>query len=59
MLHPKSELWNEEGYHDIYDIVLENDDPYKNYGIWVNGLLTESMDEDFFLNYSGMTEINK
>ena len=52
-------LWNEEGMKDIYDIVLENEDPYQNYGIWVNGILTETMDEDFFLNYSGMIEINK
>lgn len=58
MLHPKAELWNEEGYYEIFDIVLENEDPHMNYGIWVNGILTESMDEDFFLNYSRMTEIN-
>ncbi len=57
-LHPKSELWNDEKEHEIFDIVLENEDPKKNYGIWVNGILTESMDEDFFLNNSGMTEIN-
>ena len=58
MDHPKSELWNEEGEYEIFDIVLENEDPKQNYGIWVNGILTESMDEDFFLNYSEMTEIN-
>jgi hypothetical protein len=58
-IHPKAELWNDEGMKDIYDIVLENEDPHQNYGIWVNGILTESMDEDFFLNYSKMTEINK
>ncbi len=57
-VHPKAELWNDEGMKDIYDIVLENEDPHQNYGIWVNGVLTESMDEDFFLNYSKMTEIN-
>jgi hypothetical protein len=57
-VHPKAELWNDEGMKDIYDIVLENEDPHQNYGIWVNGILTESMDEDFFLNYSKMTEIN-
>jgi hypothetical protein len=58
MIHPKAELWNDEKEHDIFDIVLENEDPKKNIGIWVNGILTESMDEDFFLNNSGMTEIN-
>jgi hypothetical protein len=58
LIHPKSELWNNEGDHEIFDIVLESDNPKKNYGIWVNGMLTESMDEDYFLNRSGMTEIN-
>jgi len=58
MLHPKAKLWNDEKEHDIFDIVLENEDPKKNIGIWVNGILTESMDEDFFLNESKMTEIN-
>ncbi len=59
MLHPNAELWNDEREHEIFDIVLENEDPKKNYGIWVNGILTESMDEEFFLNESKMTEINK
>ena len=58
-IHPNAELLNKEGQHEIFDIVLENEDPKQNYGIWVNGILTESMDEDFFLNYSEMTEINK
>jgi hypothetical protein len=57
-VHPKAELWNDEKKHDIFDIVLENEDPKKNYGIWVNGILTESMDEEYFLNESGMKEIN-
>jgi hypothetical protein len=57
LIHPKAELWNEEGYHELYDIVLENNDSKKNYGIWVNGILTESMDEYYFLNHSGMTEV--
>jgi len=58
MMMPKAELWNEIGEHEVFDIVLENKDPKRNYGIWVNGILTESMDEYFFLNYSEMTEIN-
>jgi hypothetical protein len=56
-IHPKAELWNDEGMKEVFDIVLENEDPHRNYGIYVNGILTESMDEDFFLNYSEMTEI--
>ncbi len=58
-INPKAELWNDEGIKEVYDIVLENEDPYRNYGIWANGILTESMNEHFFLNYSGMIEINK
>jgi hypothetical protein len=58
-IHPKAELWNDEGMKEVFDIVLENEDPHRNYGIYVNGILTESMDEHFFLNYSGMKEINK
>jgi hypothetical protein len=57
-VHPKAELWNDEKEHEIFDIVLENEDPKKNIGIWVNGILTESMDEDFFLNNSGMINIS-
>jgi hypothetical protein len=59
LIHPNAELWNDEGDHEIFDIVLESEDPQKNYGIWVNGMLTESMDEDYFLNRSEMIEINK
>ncbi len=58
MIHPKAELWNDEKEHEIFDIVLENEDPKKNIGIWVNGILTESMDEEFFLNNSGMINIS-
>ena len=57
-VHPKAELWNDEKEHEIFDIVLENEDPKKNIGIWVNGILTESMDEEYFLNESKMIEIN-
>jgi hypothetical protein len=47
-IHPKAELWNNEGIKEVFDFVLENNDPYKNYGIYVNGILTESMDEHSF-----------
>jgi hypothetical protein len=40
--------------YEIYDIILESDDTYKNYGIYANGLLTESMEENHFLNFSNM-----
>lgn len=30
-------------YYIIYHLVLENNDIYKNYGIWANGILSESL----------------
>jgi hypothetical protein len=41
------EEYNEEGYYNIYHIVLEDDKGvYKNYGIYANGILAESTMED-------------
>ena len=37
---------NEEGYYNIYHIVLEDDNIYYNYGIYANGILTESTMEN-------------
>ena len=38
---------NEEGYYNIYHIVLEDDKGvYKNYGIYANGIIAESTMED-------------
>ena len=38
--------YNEQGYFNIYHIVLENNgDVEKNYGIYANGLLVESTNE--------------
>ena len=34
--------YEENGYHTIYHIALENDDDTTNYGIYANGLLVES-----------------
>ena len=40
------EQYNEQGYFNIYHIVLENNgDVEKNYGIYANGLLVESTNE--------------
>jgi hypothetical protein len=41
------EEYNEEGYYNIYHIVLEDDNNiYYNYGIYANGILTESTMEN-------------
>ena len=41
------EEYNEEGYFNIYHIVLEDDKGvYKNYGIYANGILAESTMEE-------------
>ena len=37
--------YNEEGMFNIYHLVLEHDSVFQNYGIYANGLLTESTDE--------------
>jgi hypothetical protein len=40
------EEYNEQGYFNIYHIILENNgDVEKNYGIYANGLLVESTNE--------------
>ena len=30
-------------YHTVYHLVLENNNKYKNYGIWANGILSETL----------------
>jgi hypothetical protein len=43
----KFDQHNEQGYFNIYHIVLENNgDVEKNYGIYANGLLVESTNEN-------------
>ena len=34
-----------------YHIVLENNDPEKHYGIWADGVLTESISEKVYLTH--------
>jgi len=36
---------------NIYHLVLESDNKNRNYGIWANGVLTESIDEIALLRY--------
>ena len=39
---------NDSNIYTIYHIVLENDDIYGQYGIYANGILTESMSIDCY-----------
>ena len=41
----------------IYHLVLESDNKNRNYGIWANGLLTESIDEFTLLRHLDNSEI--
>jgi len=52
------EEFNEEIYYNIYHLVLEHDNVFQNYGIYANGLLTESTDELTLNRMSDFTIIN-
>lgn len=45
------------GSYTIYHLALENDDYYKNYGIYANGLLVESCSQRYLKEISNMTLI--
>lgn len=50
----RAETFLRKGVCELYDIVLENENADLNYGIYANGILTESMSENFFKNFSKM-----
>jgi hypothetical protein len=53
------EEYNEEGYYNIYHIVLEDDKGvYNNYGIYANGILAESTMEDTLSKLNNYDLIN-
>jgi hypothetical protein len=43
--------------HNIYNIALEDEDVYKHFGVYANGLLVEACSIDYLKKYSGMTLI--
>jgi hypothetical protein len=45
------------GNYTIYHLALENDDYYKNYGIYANGLLVETCSKRYLKELSNMTLI--
>ena len=53
----RTKIYQEKGYHTIYHLALENDNYYSNYGIYTNGLLTESCSKRYLKELSNMTLI--
>jgi hypothetical protein len=56
-LDDKSSVYDKKGTHTIYNLALENDNYYMNYGIYANGLLVESCSKRYLKELSGMTLI--
>ena len=48
-------LLEKEGVYPIWHFALENEDYYKNYGVYANGLLVETCSKRMMKEYSGMT----
>ena len=41
-LDDRAQLWDQEGEHRVYHLALENDNLFTNYGIYANGMLSET-----------------
>lgn len=50
-LDEKAGVYNSIGHFKIYHFALENTDRYMNYGIWANGILTETCSKRFINDY--------
>jgi hypothetical protein len=50
----RAEPYENEGIFNIWHLALENDDYYKNYGIYANGLLVETTSKRYLKELSGM-----
>jgi hypothetical protein len=48
-------VYEETGKHNVYHIVLENEDVRGKYGIYANGMLVESCSKFDMINYAKMT----
>jgi hypothetical protein len=51
-------VYENKGYHNIYNFALENDDYFMNYGIYANGLLVETSSKRFLNELSCMNLMN-
>jgi hypothetical protein len=56
-LDEKSTIYEIPGTYTIYHFALENDDYYRNYGIYANGLLVESCSKRYLLEHSNMKQL--
>jgi hypothetical protein len=50
-----SSVYEEKGMHNVYHIVLENEDITGKYGIYANGMLVESCSKFDMINYAKMS----
>jgi len=50
---------NDDKVYNIYHLLLESDNMFKNYAIYANGILAESADEYSFLRFSNFEKINQ
>jgi YVTN family beta-propeller protein len=53
----RASVYEISGDYTVYHIALENDDYYRNYGIFANGLLVESCSKRYLKELSNMTLI--
>ena len=53
----RTTVYETPGTYMIYHLALDNDDYYKNYGIYANGLLVETCSKRFLKELSNMTLI--
>lgn len=51
----RAKSYEKEGNFIIYHLALENDDYYKNYGIYANGLIVETCSKRYLKELSNMT----
>ena len=49
-----SSVYEEKGFHNVYHLVLENEDVKGKYGIYANGMLLESCSQFDMINYANM-----
>ena len=52
-----SSVYEEKGFHNVYHVVLENENVKGKYGIYANGMLVESCSQFDMINYSNMKMI--
>ena len=56
-INSNATLYHIDQPKSMWDFVLENENTQQNFGIYANGLLTETMEEDYFLNSSNLKQI--